>query len=163
MTSELYRIMPRREPLRPRWDTYFLGIAQAVAARADCTRRKIGAVIVDPDHRIISTGYNGTEPGGRSCLRGQCPRGQHYPYAMGPGECVCGEEWPCPVSGDHGSSYDTGGGACISTHAELNAIVWARGSVKGCTLYVTATPCDGCARVIKSAQIERVVDGTMST
>lgn len=28
---------------RPDWDAYFLGIARAVAERADCTRSKVGA------------------------------------------------------------------------------------------------------------------------
>jgi deoxycytidylate deaminase len=55
---------------RPSWDDWALGIAHAVAARADCTRRKIGAVILDSEHRIVSTGYNGSPPGGPSC-RGQ--------------------------------------------------------------------------------------------
>lgn len=142
---------------RPDWDDYFMGIAHAVARRADCTRRRIGAVIVDPDHRIISTGYNGAPSGALGCLsNGACPRGQHYPYAMGPDECVCGARWPCPISGDHGSSYDTGGGSCTAVHAEANALLYAHRSVKGCTLYCTAAPCDGCMRLINGAGIERV-------
>lgn len=62
-------------PVRPSWDEYFLGIAKAVAVRADCTRRQVGAVIVR-DNRIVATGYNGGPSGGPSCLSGQCPRGQ---------------------------------------------------------------------------------------
>ncbi len=37
----------------PGWDDYFLGIAVAVAARAKCTRRRVGAVLTI-DHRIIA-------------------------------------------------------------------------------------------------------------
>lgn len=38
----------------PGWDEYFLGIASAVSARAKCTRRKVGAVLV-LDRRLIAT------------------------------------------------------------------------------------------------------------
>lgn len=50
---------PASRTARPDWDTYFLGVADAVAVRADCRRRQVGAVIVSEDRRIISTGYNG--------------------------------------------------------------------------------------------------------
>lgn len=51
---------------RPDWDDYFLGVADAVAVRADCRRRQVGAVIVSEDRRIISTGYNGRPRGTRA-------------------------------------------------------------------------------------------------
>lgn len=123
--------------MRPDWDEYFLGVAAAVAARGDCSRRQVGAVIVDGDHRIIGTGYNGTAPGGLSCLAGQCPR-------------AATDVVP-------GSSYDTGPGACIATHAEANALLFARASVKGGTLYVTHAPCGGCAKLTEAAGITRWV------
>ena len=37
----------------PDWDQYFLGIAEAVSARAKCTRRRVGALLVH-EHRILS-------------------------------------------------------------------------------------------------------------
>src|ERR1700722_5448284 len=47
---------------RPDWDTYFIGIAWAVSARADCRRQQFGCVIVN-QNRIVSTGYNGAPSG----------------------------------------------------------------------------------------------------
>ena len=42
---------------RPDWDQYFMSIAQVVASRSNCVKRKVAAVVVK-DRRIISTGYN---------------------------------------------------------------------------------------------------------
>lgn len=44
------------------WEHYFLEIAQAVAAKSKDPSTKVGAVIVDKNHKIISTGYNGFLP-----------------------------------------------------------------------------------------------------
>lgn len=125
--------------LRPDWDLYFLGIAEAVAERADCTRRKVGAVIVK-DHRIVSTGYNGAPAGQRGCIDGSCPRG-----------LMSLADVPA------GSSYDTGPGSCIAVHAEANAIIYGDyDRMHGATIYVTDSPCDGCQRLIDGAGIIRV-------
>lgn len=158
--------------MRPKWDSYFLGVADAVAARADCTRRRIGAVIVDSDHRIVSTGYNGAPSGKPGCLSaGACVRGRHYEirvmhcsfgcdsprHANDRIRCACGDPWPCSSAVEHGSSYDTGAGACIAVHAEANALLYARASVVGATLYVTDEPCDGCRRLMAAARVCDVV------
>lgn len=147
---------------RPDWDEYFLGIAKAVAARADCTRSQVGAVIVR-DNQIIQPGYNGAPPGMPGCLSdGACPRGRHFNtgYVIDTDEvlCHCGNAWPCPDAVEPGSGYDTGPGACISVHAEANAIIRAgRDRCLGATIYVTRKPCDGCLRLILAAGIERLI------
>lgn len=153
---------------RPDWDAYGLGVAAAVAVRGDCTRRQVGAVILDTRHRLAGAGYNGSYPGGPSCLEGDCPRGRHYKTANPATRnwrleggamtadyvevCACGNEWPCPDAVAPGSSYDTGPGACIATHAESNALadVDNRGRLDGATMYVTCEPCDGCVRHIRN-------------
>lgn len=123
---------------RPSWDEYFLGIADAVAARGDCSRRQVGAVVVDKDNRIVSTGFNGSYPGGPSCLAGECPRADSDAPPF--------------------SSYDTGPGACIASHAEANALLYAgRNGTKGSVLYITCQPCDGCLKLIKASGVKKVV------
>lgn len=151
---------------RPDWDTYFLGICEAVAERADCTRRKVGAVIVK-DHRIVSTGYNGAPARQPGCLEGACPRGQHFADFGGKVDdstdppailCCCGKRWVCPDAVEPWSSYDTGPGACLSVHAEANAIIYADyDRMQGADLYCTDEPCHGCAKLIMGAGILRVV------
>ena len=126
--------------MRPVWDEYFLQIAVAVSARADCTRRQVGAVIVK-DNRIVSTGYNGAPAGDPGCLSGACPRGQLSYEEVAPG-----------------SSYDTGAGSCISLHAEQNAIIYGDyDKMRDAIMYITCDPCDGCLRMIWGTGIIRIV------
>jgi dCMP deaminase len=132
-----------------------------LAEMGDCTRRKVGALIVGPDKRIWGMGYNGTYSGGPSCLDGDCPRGRHYEKAI-PGvaeligsHCACGRYWPCPDAVAPGSSYDTGPGTCIATHAEMNAkndaLRRSGGDLDGCQLYVSEEPCEGCIRELRNS------------
>jgi dCMP deaminase len=124
-------------PVRPDWDDYFLMIALAVANRAECSRRQVGAVLVK-DHRIRSTGYNGAPQGAPSCLTGACPRA---------------------TSGvTPGSGYDSGPGTCIAIHAEANALLFAsKDDCEGATLYITHNPCAGCERLILGSGVTEVV------
>jgi len=128
---------------RMSWELYFLGVARAVAARADCTRSQVGAVLVDRYNRIRSTGYNGSPPGGPSCGAGECPRGtSNAPRASLGG-------------------YDEGPGACIALHAEHNALLWCDPDIRrGATVYLTREPCLGCWRMLAGAGIARVIWAT---
>lgn len=120
---------------RPDFDRYFLGIADAVAVRADCARRRVGAVVVK-DRRIRATGYNGSPAGDPGCV--SCPRRLS---SVAPG-----------------SSYDTGAGVCVAVHAEANALLYCdREDLVGATLYITTDPCDGCLKLIRATGIARVV------
>lgn len=124
------------KPQRPDWDTYFLGICDAVAKRADCRRAQHGCVVVR-DHRIVATGYNAAPSGGPSCLAGECPRG-----LLSNAECRSL------------SSYEN----CIAIHAEANAIAYANWrDTQGAVLYVTGPQCDMCRKLTRAAGIVRVV------
>lgn len=97
-------------------------------------------MIVDADHRVIATGYNGAPAGQPGCLAGACPRGLlTYDEVR-----------------EH-ASYDEGPGRCISIHAEANALLYARASCKGATAYITDKPCPTCAKLLTGAGIERIV------
>ena len=125
---------------------YYLDIAQTVAERATCLRRKFGAIIVKDDV-IVSTGYNGAPRGRKNCsdlnycMRDKLgiPRGERYEL-------------------------------CRSVHAEANAIIAApRDRMLGATLYmVCVDPADGsvssgtsscmmCKRLVINAGITTVV------
>jgi dCMP deaminase len=128
---------------RPSWDTTWLGVAETIAKRSLCDGRAIGAVIIDPDNRVVATGYNGAPAGlraidGRSCqsetCRQWCPR-------MRPG-------------GERTLDYTN----CVSIHAEANALMFAdRRQYGGGTLYVTSAICWDCAKMVANSGIARVV------
>jgi dCMP deaminase len=120
---------------RPSWDRYFMNIAQVVASRSNCLKRKVAAVIVK-DGRIISTGYNGTPRNTRNCFEGGCPR--------------------CNAVGPSGQGLSE----CFCSHGEENAIVQAAYhgiSIKGSTLFTTFSPCLLCTKMILNAGVGEVV------
>lgn len=119
---------------RPGWDEYFLGIALAVSARGDCLRCRVGAVLVGPDRRIRSTGYNGSYPGGPSCSAGECGR--------------------CTSDVPSGTGYEN----CIEVHAEANALLYASWEdCQGSTLFVTRDPCKDCTKLIRASGVAWIV------
>lgn len=129
-------------------DAGWLFVATAVAARADCRRRQIGAVIVDKYDRVVSTGRNGSPPGGPSCLSGECPRG-----------LITYEDLPAD------SSYDSGIGKCIAVHAEANAIIFGDPSrMRDGRLYLSCPvpPCPGCQRMIDGMGLEVIINNLNS-
>jgi dCMP deaminase len=114
---------------RATWDLYFMRIAQEVSTRSTCDRKHVGAVIVR-DKNILATGYNGS-------IRGL-------------GHCD-----------DEGHMLEDG--HCVRTiHAEANAIIQAAKhgtAIDGGTVYVTASPCWGCFKMIANAGLLKIVYG----
>lgn len=127
-------------------ENYYLDIAQTVAERSTCLRRRFGAIIVKNDS-IVSTGYNGAPRGRKNCSDlGYCfreslniPRGERYEL-------------------------------CRSVHAEANAIIAApRENMLGADLYMVCTDpksgevmsgtcsCMMCKRMVINAGIARVI------
>ena len=114
---------------RVSWDDYFMDIAKVASRRSTCDRKFVGAVIVR-DKSILATGYNGS-------IRG-LPHCDEVGHFMVDGHCV------------------------RTVHGEANAIVQAaRNGVRidGSTIYVTASSCWGCFRLIANAGIKRICFG----
>jgi len=114
---------------RASWDEYFMAIARVVASRSTCDRKYVGAVVVR-DRMILTTGYNGS-------IRG-LPHCDDAGHLMEDGHCV------------------------RTVHAEANAIAQAARNgirVDGADIYVTASPCFGCFKLIANAGLRRIVFG----
>ncbi len=111
------------------WDEYFMQIARQVSTRSTCGRKRCGAVLVR-DRVILSTGYNGSISGTPHC--------DDVGHMMENGHCV------------------------RTIHAEMNAIAQAARNginISGATLYVTASPCWECFKVLANAGIRRICYG----
>jgi dCMP deaminase len=114
---------------RASWDEYFMAIAREVATRSTCDRKHVGAVIVR-EKIILATGYNGS-------IRG-LPHCDDVGHLMEDGHCV------------------------RTVHAEANAIVQAARNgarLEAADIYVTASPCFGCFKLIANAGLKRIVFG----
>uniref|UniRef100_A0AAU6R6L7 Deoxycytidylate deaminase n=1 Tax=Micrococcus phage Kurnik TaxID=3092208 RepID=A0AAU6R6L7_9CAUD len=123
---------------RPTWEKTWLHVADVMAQRSRCDGAQVGAVIVDKNNRPVSTGYNGPPAG--------------YPVPDGK---TC-ESW-CTrrMFSSREKSY---GLACPTVHAEANALMFAdRRTYEGGTIYVTASCCADCAKLIANSGIARVV------
>lgn len=117
---------------RPNIDNYFLAMAEAASERAECVRRRVGAIVVKGG-RIVGHGYNGALPGAPSCLDGACPR--------------------VTSASEPGSDYSN----CIADHAERNALRNTRPEDRaGSTVYVNAEPCSGCLTLLRSLSVAYV-------
>ena len=127
-------------------ENYYLDIAQTVATRSTCLRKKYGAIIVSNDS-IVSTGYNGAPRGRKNCSDiGSCMR----------------ETLGIP----RGERYEM----CRSVHAEQNAIIAASSlQMIGATLYLACIDapsgelvggtccCQMCKRNVINAGISKVI------
>ena len=137
-------------------DKKYIRMARIWAENSYCTRRKVGALIVK-DKMIISDGYNGTPSGFEN-------EGEIV-------ECSCKWIHGCAKTGEspaevksvehcNGCTYATLTTKPYVLHAEANAITKVAKSANNCdgsTLYVTASPCIECAKLIIQAGIKRVV------
>ncbi len=119
---------------RPEPGEYLLSMAVDQAARCNCRKTAVGAIIARND-RIISTGYNGTIGGFKNCVDGGCPR--------------------CMDAVPSGTQLDR----CICVHAEQNALLTAARfgvRVEEAECWVTTEPCLDCTKQLIQAELSKV-------
>jgi len=108
-----------------KWDRRFLDLAASIAQWSKDPSTKVGAVIVDEQLRIVSTGYNGFPQGVVDSPERYEDRDTKYRMVL---------------------------------HGEVNAILFAKRDLAGCTLYVHPfMPCARCTAIVIQAGIKRVV------
>ena len=108
-----------------RWNSRIMELAQLVSEWSKDISTKCGAVIVDDNYRIISTGFNGF-----------------------PRKCDDSIE----LYKDRRKKLHR------VLHSEVNAILFAKKDVEGCTIFVYPfPPCAACMAVIIQSGIKKVM------
>lgn len=108
-----------------KWDRRFLELAEHIASWSKDPSTQTGAVIVAPDRRIVSVGFNGLPRGVRDTTARLYDRELKYK---------------------------------IIVHCERNAMLFARESLHGCTLYTwPLMSCSVCAAMVIQTGITRHV------
>lgn len=141
-----------------------MAAAYTVSQRSSCLKRKVGAIIVDDEGNIISSGFNEVPRHYRPCF-------EEYREC---GRTVLWRKFGELLDRDFPQVAERGAIArafrhdfrildnCRALHAEENAIVnLARNGrsvpLERCTLYTTTYPCRLCANKIVNLGIKRVV------
>lgn len=115
--------MGERQP----WNEYFMELAEKLATRSTCDRAHVGAVIVNDDNRIVSTGYNGSIPGNPHC--------DDIGHTLRDGHCI----------------------ATVHAEINAISYCAKEGiALKNTILYVTHFPCINCTKSIISSGIKTV-------
>ena len=105
-------------------------MAELVAERSTCRRRKVGWVLGDSNNHVVATGYNGVPT--------------HFPHCL---------DEPCEgATAPSGESLEK----CLAVHAEQNALLQLR-SNDILTAYLTVTPCITCAKMLANSRVKRIV------
>ena len=101
------------------WHEYFINIAKEVSKKSKDPSSQVGAVIVNKNNEVVSTGFNG--------FVSKCD------------ESMMSYERPLKYN--------------LILHAEMNALIFAKRDLRGCTVYSTHGPCDNCLKHILQAGI----------
>lgn len=105
-----------------------MGIAVLSSMRSKDPSTRVGACIVNQDNHIIAIGYNGLPVG------------------------CSDDEYPWDRSGNPlETKYP------YVCHAELNAILNAKTTLKACRIYTALFPCNECTKAIIQAGIKEVI------
>lgn len=116
---------------RPSRDETMLRLAEVIAERSTCSRRKVGCVLTDSYGRVLSVGHNGVPRGSPHCTEARCA----------------------------GAGLPSGRGLdlCLSVHAEQNALMFCPDIMRIDTVYVTASPCVTCVKMLMNTTARRIV------
>ncbi|OXM86154.1 deoxycytidylate deaminase [Paenibacillus rigui] len=127
--------------MRKDWDTYFLDMAYMASTRSQCSRRHVGAVLVQ-GKKLLGAAYNGAPMGVPDCSEAGCMLVEEFELLnQGGDEQVVKKQ------------------RCIRTiHAEQNLLLFTDPKDReGSVVYVTDQPCWTCANMLANSGISEIV------
>lgn len=167
--------------MRPTRDQWAMSLVNATALRSTCCRRNVGCVMLNARGHVVSTGYNGVAAGLPHCneeglmavhrldsriyLGG---RGFYYwvktgeplqppPKDCSESECVGVEIFHPNACSGATSPSGTNLDGCEAIHAEQNALLQCKNVYEIDTVYVSASPCVTCVKLLMNTSAKRVV------
>jgi deoxycytidylate deaminase len=155
--------MEVRYSLSPTEDEALMTMAYANGQRSSCLKRKVGAVIIDKDRHLFSSGYNEVPSEEKSCKQanGKCNRDSVRDEIKEALDAVVQD--PEERKGVHGvidslKVLDR----CRALHAEENAIInvarfGSAVALSEARLYTTTYPCMMCANKIARVGIKELI------
>lgn len=111
------------------WDEYFMGVALLSSMRSKDPSTQVGACVASQENKVVTMGYNG------------------MPVGISDDIMPWGREGKDELDNKY----------LYVCHAEFNAILNSRGSVRDCKIYVTLFPCNECAKAIIQSGIKEVI------
>ena len=108
----------------------FLKMAEVLSELSTCSRRKVGAIMVDSSWRIVGSGYNGNARRLVHCIDEPC-KGAVY---------------------TSGTRLDL----CEAIHAEQNALMQCPDTDKIHAIFVTTSPCVHCLKMLMNTSCKYI-------
>ena len=113
-------------------DEYAMKLAEIVALRSTCLRRKVGAVAIDRDGYVLATAYNGAPKDMIHCTKDTCVRIKN--------NIPSGQQLEM----------------CKAIHAEQNLVLRLGPRLKGAIVYCTTCPCVTCTKLLLGAGVDAI-------
>ncbi|XP_063903570.1 probable deoxycytidylate deaminase [Zophobas morio] len=112
-------------------DEYYMALCLLLSEDSPDTKTKVGACVVNSEGSLLGIGYNDLPTG-------------------------CSSQLPM-LQKKHCKDHPLDHKLLYVCHAELNAIVNSKGSLKNGTIYCTLFPCNECAKLIIQHGIKKIV------
>lgn len=149
--------------MRPTRDQWAMSLVNATALRSTCCRRNVGCVMLNARGHVVSTGYNGVAAGLPHCNEeARIPNPALYspstdtwrdPEHWEPTHVINRYNACSGATSPSGTNLD----GCEAIHAEQNALLQCKNVYEIDTVYVSASPCVTCVKLLMNTSTKRVV------
>ena len=129
-----------------------LGLAVLTSKRGTCIRRQVGCVLLDEDHFVLATGFNGVAAGLPHCNE---PDPDRVGKLRVVDDNLTNLIFPnaCPAAfAESGTQLD----GCHAIHAEMNALLRCGDPRAVHSCYCTVSPCIICVKLLMNTACQHI-------
>jgi len=162
--NDYISMIEKKKEFSPSEKETIMAMAYANSYRSSCLKRKVGAIIIDGEGNVFSSGYNEVPKDDDTCAQkwGQCYRSYLREKILKKLENIFNDRQKRDemniILKEEFKILDH----CRALHAEENAILnvarfGSSAALKDATLYTTTYPCNMCANKIVKVGIKKIV------